>query len=132
MMGALKPEHVLVYSLWAEDVPATVHFYRDVIGLDLMPGHGQHPTFGLDRGAHLVIVQGPHALVESTGRGHFPHIAFVVEDLDAFVVHLESHVVALPWEIKDGHDLRWVVLQDPAGNLIELAQPKGESTNSAE
>ncbi len=132
MMGALKPGHVLVYSLWAEDVPATVHFYRDVIGLDLMPDHGQHPTFGLDRGAHLVIVQGQRALAENTGRSHFPHIALVVDDLDAFVVHLKSHGVALPWGIKEGHDLRWVVFRDPAGNLIELAQRNGGGTGGAE
>jgi catechol 2,3-dioxygenase-like lactoylglutathione lyase family enzyme len=131
-MGALKPGHVLVYSLWTEDVPATVHFYRDVIGLELIPGHGQHPTFGLGHGAHLVIVQGQRALVENTGHSHFPQIAFIVDDLDAFVAHLESHGVALPWGIRDGHGMRWVVFRDPAGNLIELAQPDSGRTDGAE
>jgi hypothetical protein len=29
--------HIAVVSLWAEDVPATAHFYRDAIGLNIMP-----------------------------------------------------------------------------------------------
>ena len=37
--------HIAVVSLWAEDVPRTVHFYRDVIGLKLMPHHGAQPAF---------------------------------------------------------------------------------------
>jgi catechol-2,3-dioxygenase len=31
--------HIAVVSLWAENVPATTHFYRDVIGLSIMPPH---------------------------------------------------------------------------------------------
>jgi hypothetical protein len=96
-----------------------------VIGLDLMPGHGQHPAFRLDHDAHLVIVQGQCTPAGHTEHNHFPQIAFVVDDLDAFVVRLEAHGVEMPWGIQDGHDMRWVLLNDPAGNLIELAQPKG-------
>ena len=130
-MGMLKPRHVLVYSLWATDIPTTVHFYRDVIGLDLIPGHDQHPAFRLDHGAHLVVVQGQRVLAEHPEYSHFPQIAFVVDDLDAYVAHLVSHGVELPLGIQDGHDLRWVVFRDPAGNLIELAQEKGGRTHGS-
>ncbi len=30
----------------------------------------------------------------------------------------------LPWSVKEDADSRWVLLRDPAGNLIELAQFK--------
>ena len=35
--------HLAVISLWAEDVPAAAHFYRDVIGLKLLPHHAGDP-----------------------------------------------------------------------------------------
>ena len=43
-----------VVSLWAEDVPATAHFYRDVLGLRLLPQHGDRPNFDLG-GVYLTI-----------------------------------------------------------------------------
>ena len=46
-----------VISLWAEDVAATAHFYRDVIGLKLVSHHGDRSHFDLG-GAYLVILQG--------------------------------------------------------------------------
>jgi hypothetical protein len=36
-----------VVTLWAEDVAITAHFYRDVIGLRLLPQHGDRPHFDL-------------------------------------------------------------------------------------
>lgn len=45
---------VAVISLWAEDVPTTAHFYRDVIGLHLLPHHGGSPHFEIN-GTYLVI-----------------------------------------------------------------------------
>jgi len=45
-----------VISLWAEDVAATAHFYRDIIGLKLVSHHDERPHFDLD-GAYLVILQ---------------------------------------------------------------------------
>jgi catechol 2,3-dioxygenase-like lactoylglutathione lyase family enzyme len=124
-VGTLKPRHVLVYSLWAQDVLTTVHFYRDVIGLDLIPHHGPHPAFGLGHGAHLVIGQGQCTLTRHPEHSPFPQIAFVVDDLDAFVARLEAHGIEMPRGIQEGPELRWVVFYDPAGNLIELAQSKG-------
>ena len=69
----IKPIHLAVVTLWAEDVPTTAHFYRDVIGLDLMPHHGQRPAFDLGHGTHLVILRGQpvaavdHATTEQSG-----------------------------------------------------------------
>jgi catechol 2,3-dioxygenase-like lactoylglutathione lyase family enzyme len=54
-MPSFKPQYVAVFSLWAEDVPAAVHFYRDVVGLDLLPHHGHRPAFDLGNGSHLII-----------------------------------------------------------------------------
>jgi catechol 2,3-dioxygenase-like lactoylglutathione lyase family enzyme len=118
----IKPTHLAVVALWAEDVPATAHFYRDVLGLDLMPHHGHRPAFDLGHGAHLVILRGEPVPAVDPELPLFPQVAFAVEDLDRAVGRLEAHGVELLSGLQRGPDARWVVFRDPAGNLIELAQ----------
>ena len=120
-MGTHQPQRLVVVSLRAQDVPATAHFYRDVIGLCLMAHHGPGPTFDLGHGAHLVIIQGTPSR-PGEGATRFPVIAFAVPDLDEAVENLRAHNVELPWGIESGPEARWVMFYDPAGNLIELAQ----------
>lgn len=119
-----------VISLWAEDVPKTAHFYRDVIGLPLLPHHGDRPHFDLG-GTFLTILPGKPAPVQTSTR--FPVVAFEVEDLDEAIRKLHAHQVELPRGIEEesgptnGPSSRWVMFNDPAGNLIELVsfrQPK--------
>jgi catechol 2,3-dioxygenase-like lactoylglutathione lyase family enzyme len=111
-----------VISLWAEDVSLTVHFYRDVLGLRLLPHHGDRPHFDLD-GVYLVILKG----TPNPAPTRFPLVAFAVNDLDAAIAHLRTHRVDLPWGIEEDAGSRWVMLRDPAGNLIELAYFKRRS-----
>ena len=118
----MSPE-LAVISLWAEDVVATAHFYRDVIGLKLVM-HDQHrPHFDLG-GAYLVILQGRPRPPLDPVPARFPIVAFAVDDLDAAVDRLRLHHVDLPWGIEEDIDSRWVMFYDPTGNLIELAQFK--------
>jgi predicted enzyme related to lactoylglutathione lyase len=48
-------------------------------------------------------------------------VAFAVDDLDAAVERLHAHQIDLSWSIEEDANSRWVILCDPAGNLIELA-----------
>lgn len=111
---------LLVVSLWAEDVAALVHFYRDVIGLTLMVHHGDHPHFDLG-GTYLVILQGEPCPAANAKPEHFPVLAFAVDDLDAAVERLHTYGIETPWGISPGPESRWIKFYDPAGNLIELA-----------
>ena len=113
-----------VVSLWAEDVSATVHFYRDVIGLKLLMHDRHRPHFDLG-GAYLVILQGRSRPPLDPVPARFPIVAFAVDDLDATVEQLRAHQVNLPWGIEEDADSRWVMFYDPAGNLTEVAQFKG-------
>jgi catechol 2,3-dioxygenase-like lactoylglutathione lyase family enzyme len=112
---------IVVVCLWAEDVPAATHFYRNVIGLALQDHVTvDHPHFDLD-GTSLVIRKGrpappPHAELR------FPVIALAVPDLVASVGRLRSHGVAMPWGVETNASGRWVMFHDPAGNLIELVE----------
>jgi catechol 2,3-dioxygenase-like lactoylglutathione lyase family enzyme len=112
---------VAVVSLWAEDAPATAHFYRDVIGLPLSPHHaGERIHFDLN-GCILAIVAGGPALPPDP-EPRFPVIAFSIPDLDVAVGRLRRHNVDLPWGVESNPAGRWVMLRDPAGNLIELVE----------
>ena len=41
--------HFADVNLWVEYVPASAHFYRDAVGLNIIPSHaGDGPHFELD------------------------------------------------------------------------------------
>jgi len=109
-----------VVTLWAEDVHRTADFYRDVMGLPLLTVDRGRPHFDLG-GAYLVILPGrPYKLDDST-RSRFPVLAFAVDNLDEATHHLESHGVEMPWGVEEDSDSRWVMFNDPGGNLLEVA-----------
>jgi catechol 2,3-dioxygenase-like lactoylglutathione lyase family enzyme len=110
-----------VISLWAEDVPAAAHFYRDVIGLTLLHHPGQRPHFMVN-GIYLTILKGRPAPAQDAVPARFPLVAFAVDDLQASIERLSAHQVALPWGVEKDASSRWVMFHDPAGNLIELVQ----------
>ncbi|HEX7540883.1 MAG TPA: VOC family protein [Anaerolineales bacterium] len=115
--------HIAVVSLLAEDVPATAHFYRDTIGLNIMPHHeGDHPHFDLD-GCTLTIVRGRPALPPDP-EPRFPLVAFSIPELDRAIEKLHLHGINLPWGVETNAAGRWVMFHDPAGNLVELVEFK--------
>lgn len=115
------PPRIAVVALWAEDVSLAAHFYRDVIGLPLIHGHGSSPHFGLE-GSFLVILHGrPLAETDSISE-RFPRFALAVDDLEPMLERLRLHDIELPWGVESDLQSRWVMFYDPAGNLIELVQ----------
>ena len=121
-MTPIDSPRVAVVSLRAANLPITAHFYRDVIGLHLLPHHDHHPAFDLGSGIILVIVQGHLDKEGNSQTERFPVIAFAVDDLDSAVEWLKAHGVELPWGVEESPKARWVMFFDPAGNLIEFAQ----------
>lgn len=119
-MPAYSPSRVVVISLWAEDVPATAHFYKDVLGLELLSHHhGDRPHFKVGE-TYLTILKGKPIPAENPTPERFPLFALGVDDLDSAVERLQTHGVELPWGVEEGQDSRWVMFYDPAGNLIEI------------
>ena len=113
-------ENVKVICLWAEDVIKTAHFYKDILGLELLPHyHGGRPHFKVGD-AYLTILRGKPHPAEDPDPERFPLFAFRVQDLDNAVGRLQANGVELPWGIEGQGDSRWVMFHDPAGNLIEL------------
>jgi len=121
-MTTIGAAQLKVVSLRAEDLPATVHFYRHVLGFNLVHHHEHHPSFELQNGVFLVIVQAQSKAEQISGEAAFPVLAFEVDDLETAIQRLISHHVALPWGVEERSDSRWVKFYDPASNLIEIVQ----------
>jgi catechol-2,3-dioxygenase len=107
-----------VVTLWAEDVSPMADFYRDILGLPLLTVDRGRPHFDLG-GAYLVILPGQPRKVEGS---RFPVLAFAVDDLHEVVHQLQSQGIELPWGVEEDSDSRWVMFNDPGGNLLEIAQ----------
>ena len=75
---------IAVVSLWAEDVPTTVHFYHDVLGFSLLPHHHERPHFNVGNG-YLTILKGRPIPAHNAEPSHFPLVAFVVENFEATI-----------------------------------------------
>ncbi len=119
---AMSPTPQLaVVALWASDVPQAAHFYRDEVGLRLLPHQGERPHFDLG-GPYLTILRGlPHP-AEDAVPARFPVVAFRVPHLEHAIARLEAAGVPLPWGIEGEAGSRWVMFHDPAGNLVELVE----------
>jgi catechol-2,3-dioxygenase len=123
-MSISTPRRFAVVSLWADDPGAATHFYRDIVGLQLMTHdthHSGRPHFDVG-GTYLTILKGRPVSAQDAEPPHFPLVAFEVDDLDFFIERLQAHHVELPWGVEEGTESRWIKLHDPAGNLVEIVQ----------
>jgi len=116
---------VFVVSLWAEDLPALVHFYRDIVGLPLLSHNKGRLYFDLG-GAYLVLLEGKPPASPDTLGTRYPLVAFALMDFEAALARLQAHGIEQPWGVEAGEGLRWVMLHDPAGNLIEIVDTGGK------
>ena len=109
-----------VVTLWSADVLKMTDFYQNVLGLKLLTvDRGRaHFDFG---GGYLIILPGQPYRIQDSRQTRFPVIAFAVDDLHEVIHRLETHQIEMPWGVEEDHDSRWVMFEDPGGNLIEVA-----------
>ena len=125
-MGRWYGDGVLVadihhVSLNIADTERSLGFYRDVLGMAVMP----RPDFGFG-GAWLDAGNGRQIhLIEAAVPGDLgQHVAFRVDDIDAAIDSLRASGV----EVSDARPvgdtgIRQTFLLDPDGNRLELTQP---------
>lgn len=112
-----------------DDVQAAVDFYTTHLGF--VPNTLFLPAFAdVLRGNLRLLLSGP---ASSAGRpmpdgstpqpGGWNRIHLLVEDIDAEVARLRERGVAFRSEVIKGPGGRQIVLDDPAGNPVELFQP---------
>ena len=103
----------------ADDIEQSAAWYRDVLGLTETADFGDWREFRVG-GARFAVDSG-------TPPAEIPNavVSFLVQDLDAAVEELRVRGATFASEIIDAGPTRFVTLRDPAGNLVQLSQPKG-------
>ena len=114
-----------------DDVRAALDFYRTHLGFT--PGAVHLPAFAdVRRGNLRLLLSGP---ASSAGRpmpdgreprpGGWNRIHLLVDDIEKEVAGLRDAGVVFRGDIVSGPGGRQAVLDDPAGNPVELFQPAG-------
>ena len=111
-----------------DDVQAAVDFYTTRLGFELS-SHPAPAFADVVRGPLRVLLSGA---ASSGARATPPDMAapgrnrihLIVEDLDAEIERLRAAGVPFRSELVAGPGGRQILVADPAGNLVELFQPR--------
>jgi catechol 2,3-dioxygenase-like lactoylglutathione lyase family enzyme len=125
------PDHLVNVRYMVDDVDNAVDFYTTHFGFTLRSSAA--PAFAdVVRGNLRLLLSGP---TSSAGRpmpdgrtpepGGWNRMHFIVDDIDAEVDRLRSAGVKFRNDIISGPGGQQILLEDPAGNPIELFQPAG-------
>ena len=126
------PDDLVSVRYIVDDVEAAIGFYTDHFGFTVRSS--APPAFAdVVRGRLRLLLSGP---ASSAGRpmpdgrvpepGGWNRLHFVVSDLDAEVELLRAAGVTFRNEVISGPGGHQILLEDPAGNPIELFQPRNE------
>ena len=125
------PDEFVSVRYIVDDVEAAIAFYTTHFGFELRTSAA--PAFAdVTRGRLRLLLSGP---LSSAGRpmpdgrvpapGGWNRIHLIVDDIGAEVERLRASGLTFRNEIVTGPGGRQIVLDDPAGNAIELFQPAG-------
>ena len=112
-----------------DDVAAAVDFYTSHLGFEVNTNYP--PAFAdVVRGNLRLLLSGPKS---SAGRpmpdgeqpepGGWNRIHLITDDFDAEIERLKAEGVRFRNDVVSGPGGRQILVQDPAGNLIELFHP---------
>jgi catechol 2,3-dioxygenase-like lactoylglutathione lyase family enzyme len=124
-------EDLVSVRYMVDDVEAAIDFYTSHLGFTVRTR--AVPAFAdVVRGRLRLLLSGP---ASSAGRpmpdggipspGGWNRIHLIVEDIDAEVARLSAAGLAFRNEIVTGPGGSQILLEDPAGNPVELFQPAG-------
>ena len=124
---AAPPTVTPTVRYFVDDLDAAVAFYSQVLDFDvkLRPS----PTFAMlyhgDLRLLLSVPGRAHALPDGTlpQPGGWNRMALQVDDLESFVEALRESDARMKTDIVEGIGVRQILLEDPAGNLVELFEP---------
>ena len=130
----MDPNDTVSVRYMVDDVAAAVDFYTRHFGFVV---NTNYPAFAdVLRGNLRLLLSGPDS---SAGRrmpdgarpqpGGWNRIHFITDDLEGEVTRLKAEGVPFRNDVVTGPGGRQILVQDPAGNLIELFQPASRSTS---
>jgi catechol 2,3-dioxygenase-like lactoylglutathione lyase family enzyme len=125
------PEELVNVRYMVDDVETAVAFYTAHFGFTVRSNAA--PAFAdVVRGHLRLLLSGPTSSAGrpmSDGRtpepGGWNRLHFIVGDIEADVERLRAAGVAFRNDVISGPGGRQILLEDPAGNPIELFQPAG-------
>jgi catechol 2,3-dioxygenase-like lactoylglutathione lyase family enzyme len=124
-----SPEQMVNVRYMVDDVKAAIDFYTSHLGFTVRTNAA--PAFAdVTRGNLRLLLAGP---ASSAGRpmpdgrkpepGGWNRIHFIVPDLPAEVSRLRAEGVNFRNEIVTGPGGKQILIEDPAGNVVELFEP---------
>lgn len=127
-----NPEDLVSVRYMVDDVEAAVDFYTKHLGFTVRMNAA--PAFAdVVRGQLRLLLSGP---TSSAGRpmpdgavpapGGWNRIHLIVSDIAAEVDRLRAESVPFRNDIVKGPGGQQILLEDPAGNVVELFQPAGQ------
>jgi catechol 2,3-dioxygenase-like lactoylglutathione lyase family enzyme len=131
----MMPDAVLETALYAPDLDAAEAFYGGILGLPRVARVGErHVFFRVGRSMLLVFnpaeterpATGAALPVPGHGARGPGHVAFAAtaEDLDRWRERLGAAGVAIEADFRWPNGARSIYVRDPAGNSVELAEPR--------
>jgi catechol 2,3-dioxygenase-like lactoylglutathione lyase family enzyme len=125
------PEELVNVRYMVDDVQAAIDFYTTHLGFRLRSSAA--PAFAdVIRGNLRLLLSGPTSSAGrpmpdgvTPGPGGWNRIHLIVDDLTAEVDRLRSAGLSFRNDIITGPGGAQILLNDPAGNVVELFQPAG-------
>jgi len=125
------PEELVNVRYMVDDVQAAIDFYTTHLGFRLRSSAA--PAFAdVIRGNLRLLLSGPKSSAGrpmpdgvTPGPGGWNRIHLIVDDLTAEVDRLRSAGLSFRNDIITGPGGAQILLNDPAGNVVELFQPAG-------
>jgi catechol 2,3-dioxygenase-like lactoylglutathione lyase family enzyme len=126
-----QPHQMVNVRYMVDDVPAAIDFYCTHLGFEVRSSAA--PAFAdVIRGNLRLLLSGPASSAgrpmpdgAKPGPGGWNRIHLIVEDLAAEVERLRGAGVPFRNDIVTGPGGSQILLEDPAGNYVELFQPAG-------
>jgi len=112
-----------------DDVATSIDFYTKLLDFEVLTNAA--PAFAdVKRGNLRLLLSGPRSSAGrpmpdgvTPGPGGWNRIHFIVDDIDTEVERLRQAGATFRNETIEGPGGKQILLQDPAGNVVELFQP---------
>jgi catechol 2,3-dioxygenase-like lactoylglutathione lyase family enzyme len=130
------PEDMVNVRYMVDDVQAAIDFYTSHLGFTLRTDAA--PAFAdVTRGNLRLLLAGPRSSAgrampdgRKPGPGGWNRIHFIVPDIAAEVARLRAQGVRFRNEILTGPGGKQILIEDPAGNVVELFEPAASARPS--
>jgi catechol 2,3-dioxygenase-like lactoylglutathione lyase family enzyme len=125
------PNELVSVRYMVDDVDTAIEFYTKHLGFEVLNNFA--PAFAdVSRGHLRLLLSGPASSAgrpmpdgATPGPGGWNRIHLIVGDIDAEVARLRETGARFRNDVVSGPGGRQILLEDPAGNVIELFQPAG-------